>query len=245
LRSSFNQSKVDESNISMDDPEYSQSNIGSRAGLFELVNSNDSLEKALSGSQEGSFGFLANNGGEKREEISKTGSSTPVETVPPGFEGQEIDAPQKALQRDVNHVFREIDQSVEYTLLTLCSIAAILAFAELLGDKEMFAKASLCAHELSRDFISNTLKTVWDLLNKELPQQTTLSAIRNPNELKVLIQTLINLRSVNGIAPKLRMRKLHYKFSTLHTFFSLVDIHLFPNFANVHKEGSFQTNLVR
>ena len=186
-----------------------------------------------------SFNFLANietAGGVDAK--PKTGSSTPVEQVV--NEGlQEIDEPLKALQRDVNHVFREVDQSTEYTLLTMCGIAAILAFAELLDDREMFSKAILCAHELSRDFISNTLKTVWDLLNKELPQKTTLAAIRNPEELKTLLQSLINLRAVNGIPPKLRMRKLHHKFATLHTLFTLVDIHIFPNSTSAHKEGNF------
>ena len=172
-------------------------------------------------------------------EKAKSGNSTPIEHLHiEGLQAKEIDEPLKALQRDVNHVFREVDQSIEYTLLTLCSIAAVLAFAELLGDKEMFTKASLCAHELSRDFISNTLKTVWDLLNREIPQKTTLAAIRNPSDLKGLIQTLISLRAVDGVAPKLRMRKLHYKFSTLHLFFTLIDIHIFPNFAHAHKEGN-------
>ena len=73
---------------------------------------------------------------------------------------------------------------------------------------------------------NNTIYNPW-LLNREIPQKTTLAAIRNPNDLKGLIQTLINLRAVDVVAPKLRMRKLHYKFSTLHLFFTRIDIHIF------------------
>ena len=195
-------------------------------------------------SNKGSFQFLVNDN--DNEELGKTGTSTPEEQIPAtgqGLMAGTIDEPHLALQRDVNHVFREVDQSTEYTLLTMCSIAGMLAFSELLQDREVFAKANMIAHDLSRDFISNTLKTVWDLLNKEMPEETTLAGIRNPNDLKNLIHNLINLRAVNGVPPKLRMRKLHHKFATLHVMFTLVDIHIFPNFVLAHKGGSSMNHI--
>jgi hypothetical protein len=149
----------------------------------------------------------------------------------------ELDEPKKSLQRDVNHVFRDVDKSTEYTLVALSSIAAILSFAELLSDTQSFAKASMWAHELSQDFISNTLKTVWDLLQIEIPEVTTLERLRTPSELKILLSHLISLREVNGVIPKFRFRKLYQKFTVIHEFFLLLDIHIFPNFANIHKEG--------
>jgi hypothetical protein len=216
---------------------------GSKYGLFEAP---ALAEGEQSGSLNGSFSFLASNPTEVKkegEENQRSGTVTPEEeetTIQlPADEAGKTDEPLLALQRDVNHVFREVDESTEYTLLTICSIAAVLAFAEFLGDKETFQKASIWAHELSKDFISNTLKTVWDLLNREIPQKNSLAALRNPTELKSLIQYLLALRSVNGVTPKLRMRKIPQKFATLHIFFTLVDIHIFPNFAPVHKDGMF------
>ncbi|KAJ3304526.1 pre-mRNA-processing factor 17 [Kappamyces sp. JEL0829] len=211
----------------------------SETGLYESQHSMGEEQEVKSG--RASFSFLGNS--VEPEKKDQSGAATPDEeplpvtetTAIPEFDAAE--EPLKALQRDVNHVFREVDQSTEYTLLTMCSIAAILAFAELLGDKEMFSKALTWAHDLSKDFISNTLKTVWDLFNREIPHKTTLSALRNPTELKGLLQYLIAQRAVNGVPPKLRMRKLHQKFATLHLFFTLVDIHIFPNFYPVHKEG--------
>ena len=221
---------------------FSQADLSMRkseAGLYELTDQ-DGADGSLKGSNRGSFSFLASALTETTAP-PKSGSATPDEDPTEIIQQVDISTtlnePVKALQRDVNHVFREVDQSTEYTLLTLCSITAVLSFAELLGDKEMFAKALNWAHDLSKDFISNTLKTVWDLLNKEIPNKTTLAALRNPTDLKGLLQYLIASRSVDGVPPKLRMRKLHQKFATLNMFFTLVDIHIFPNFAPVHKEG--------
>ncbi|KAI8897875.1 WD40-repeat-containing domain protein [Globomyces pollinis-pini] len=143
----------------------------------------------------------------------------------------------RALQRDVDHVFKEVDQCTEYILVAMCSVSAILGFAELLDDQEMFRKATQWAHEISQGFVSNTLKTVWDLFNREIPHETTLATLRNPTELKGLLLKLIKLREVDGMVPKLKYRKLYHKFATLHDIFTLMDIHIFPNFVFVHKEG--------
>lgn len=216
-----------------------RSKSNSQYGIFE----NTDVAEGPAGSTHGSFAFLANAEEVTKDidDIPKSGEITPAdleEVEIPIVDAVEVsDEPLRALQRDVNHVFREVDESTEYTLLAMCSIAAVLSFSELLGDKETFQKASAWAHDLSKDFISNTLKTVWDLFNKEIPQKTNLATLRNPSELKVLIQHLITLRTTNGSPPKLRMRKLYQKFSTLHMFFTLVDVHIFPNFTPVHKEG--------
>ncbi|KAJ2994946.1 hypothetical protein HDV02_001175 [Globomyces sp. JEL0801] len=148
----------------------------------------------------------------------------------------------RALQRDVDHVFKEVDQCTEYILVAMCSVSAILGFAELLDDQEMFRKATQWAHEISQGFVSNTLKTVWDLFNREIPHETTLATLRNPTELKGLLLKLIKLREVDGMVPKLKYRKLYHKFATLHDIFTLMDIHIFPNFVFVHKEDIRESN---
>ncbi|KAJ3272983.1 Pre-mRNA-processing factor 17 [Terramyces sp. JEL0728] len=140
-------------------------------------------------------------------------------------------------QSDINIVYAKIDQCTEYALLAMCGIAAILGFAELLGEKDTFMKANLWAHEISQEFVSNTLKSVWDLLHLEIPKSVTLAKLRDPMQLKVLFLEMAQLRQNNGVVPKLPSRKIYQKFSTLHDTFKLVDIHIFPNFAQVHKEG--------
>jgi hypothetical protein len=191
-------------------------------------------------SRKGSFQFLAKSNSEPKVAIERENSekSDVAEVAVPPVDGPPTDEPIKALRRDIDHVFREIDHCCEYTLVAMSSIAAVLSFAELLGDKEAFTKSNLIAHEISQGFVSNTMKTIWDLLNRELPFQTTLAVLRDPIEFKALMQQMIALRAVDGVIPKLKIRKLHHKIATIHELFVLVDIHLFPNFANVHKEGS-------
>lgn len=201
----------------------------------------NTLDSSSPSSKHGSFSFLAKSQKPATPEEGKDPADSSEKSdngeEPANVTEQLSDEPIKALQRDVDHVYREVDRCTEYTLVAMSSIAAILSFAELLNDKETFAKASMWAHEMSQDFISNTLKTVWDLLNKEIPQKTSLAALRDPSELKELLVQLSVLRAVDGVAPKLRVRKLYQKFATIQEFFRLVDIHIFPNFAQVHSEG--------
>ncbi|KAJ3262020.1 hypothetical protein HK103_003863 [Boothiomyces macroporosus] len=143
----------------------------------------------------------------------------------------------KRTHNDINIIYSKVDQCTEYALLAMSGIAAILGFAELLGDKETFLKANLWAHEISQEFVSNTLKTVWDLLHLEIPKLVTLSKLRDPMQLKLLFQEIGQLRTASGLGPKLPSRKIYQKFSTLHDAMRLADIHIFPNFAHVHKEG--------
>ena len=113
----------------------------------------------------------------------------------------------------------------------------ILSIAELLKDRATFAKYSNYVHDLSMDFVSNTLKSVWDLLNKELPGQVTLADLRNPNALRLKIRKILELRRKDGKIPKFRIRKLHFKFALLHDMLTMMDIFILPNFVAAHKEG--------
>lgn len=187
------------------------------------------------------FEFLSVSSGkleQKVEEaIARTAASTPEEIVE-AVSNDRLPSSIFALQRDINHVFEEVDRSIEYTMLAMCSIGALLAFAELLNDRVMFSKATLWAHEISKGFISSTLKSIWDLLKKEIPQKVTLATLRDPLELKILLKMVSCLRHGNNIQPKLRTKKLHQKLTCLNVFFTLVDIHVFPNFAAVHREGN-------
>ena len=154
-----------------------------------------------------------------------------------GF-SETIDETHRALQRDVNHMFAEVDQCLEYTLICMSNILMVLTFAELLGEKELFAKFCNFAHELSMEFVSNTLKASWDLINKEIPGDVTLGDIRDPARLKEVIKKMLDRRSGNEYVPKNRMRKISFKFATLHDMFVATDIHIFPNFIEANKEGT-------
>lgn len=100
------------------------------------------------------------------------------------------------------------------------------------------------------DFISNTLKTTWTLLNLEIPQEMSMSSLRDMKKLGESLKRLGELRRVNGQVPKLRSRKLHFKFTILNDALKIVDVNLFPNFLHAHVEGvkcanfsSFDSNL--
>jgi WD40 repeat protein len=113
----------------------------------------------------------------------------------------------------------------------------VMSLAELLNDKETYSKYAQFAHELSMDFVSNTLKAVWDLLNKELPGQVSLAELRNLNVLRLKIRRTLELRKKDGKVPKFKIRKLHFKFALLHDMFTMTDIFIFPNFVAAQKDG--------
>jgi hypothetical protein len=93
---------------------------------------------------------------------NKTGVSAPV--PPQGFNMgmtppkpavgafhhvMEFEDTKKALQRDVNHVFAELDRALDYTLVCISNVLLVLSFAEILKDTPYFTKYMNYAHELS------------------------------------------------------------------------------------------------
>ncbi|KAJ3023996.1 hypothetical protein HKX48_008610 [Thoreauomyces humboldtii] len=144
----------------------------------------------------------------------------------------------RGIQSDINHIYVQLDRSTDYTLVCLSTAFCALTFSQVLGNQETFLKYSVQAQELSMDFVSNTLKAVWDLLNRELPTEVSLQDLRHPELLKVQLERVIELRRVpGGKLPRYRWRKLYRKFALLHELFTSVDAHLFPNFLVAHKEG--------
>ncbi|KAJ1534336.1 hypothetical protein HK096_003986 [Nowakowskiella sp. JEL0078] len=143
-----------------------------------------------------------------------------------------------ALHRDINLLYKHIDRCTEYTLVNLSCAITVLSFAQLLQKSEIFNKFTVQIHEISNDFVSNTLKTLWDVLNKELPSEISLADIRNPSTLYSQIQAIIQRRTeLTGRKPRLRISKIHLKLGLLHELLSSTDIFLFPQFAWAHKEG--------
>ncbi|KAJ3146852.1 hypothetical protein HDU86_008348 [Geranomyces michiganensis] len=144
----------------------------------------------------------------------------------------------RGIQSDINHIYVQLDRSTDYTLVCLSTAFCVLTFSQVLGNQELFLKYSAQAQELSMDFVSNTLKAVWDLLNKELGVDVALQDLRHPELLKIQLQKVVELRkTAAGKLPRYRWRKLYRKFQLLHELFTSVDAHLFPNFVVAHKEG--------
>ncbi|KAI8587990.1 WD40-repeat-containing domain protein [Geranomyces variabilis] len=144
----------------------------------------------------------------------------------------------RGIQSDINHIYVQLDRSTDYTLVCLSTAFCVLTFSQVLGNQELFLKYSVQAQELSMDFVSNTLKAVWDLLNKELGVDVALQDLRHPELLKIQLEKVIELRkTAAGKLPRYRWRKLYRKFQLLHELFTSVDAHLFPNFLVAHKEG--------
>eukprot|EP00842_Homolaphlyctis_polyrhiza_P004484 jgi/Hompol1/5036/HPOL_004113-RA len=209
---------------------------GSQTSLASDHENRESMEPRASTLGNGQQGFNFLNS-------SVTAGSAQSGTIiegPGGFSqaAENMDDSKRALQRDVNHIFAEVDRCTEYSLVCMSSVLVVLAFAEILDEKEVYNKFCNLAHELSMDFVSNTLKTTWDLLNKEIPTEVTLASLRDPYALRDVLKRLLELRTVNGRVPKYRMRKLFYKFAMLHDIFRATDIHIFPNFVAAHKEGA-------
>ncbi|KAJ3031048.1 hypothetical protein HK097_005513, partial [Rhizophlyctis rosea] len=141
----------------------------------------------------------------------------------------------RQIQRDINYIYSEVDRTTDFTLVCLSTIIVVLSFSQLLDRKETFTKYLQNAHELSMDFVSNTLKTVWDLLNRELPTTIELRDVRDPFRLRDRLADITRLRQYpSGRLPRLKSRKLYRKFALLHDLFTSVDVHLFPNFIAAH-----------
>lgn len=168
------------------------------------------------------------------------GFNMPAGSVRKGvlYEAPGAEDVRRALQRDINQMYVQVDRSTDYTLVCLSTAFCVLTFSQILGQQETFLKFSTQAQELSMDFVSNTLKTVWDLLNRELPGELTLQDLRHPELLRLQIERVVELRkTASGRIPKYRWRKLARKFALLHELFTSVDVHLFPNFCKAHRDG--------
>lgn len=143
----------------------------------------------------------------------------------------------RSLQKDINHIYAEIYKSFDFTMACISTTMLIMSFSEMLGDKETYKKCISQAHDLSDGFVSNTLKTIWDLLNKEL-QCVTLQDLRDPERFKNKINEVIALREVDGKTPQFKFRRLNKKFVLVHELFTAFDIFLFPNFVAAHRENT-------
>ncbi|KAJ3129538.1 hypothetical protein HK098_001014 [Nowakowskiella sp. JEL0407] len=180
-------------------------------------------------------------------EIKVNSTSAPTEQAPISFNffpgkgltmSSDVNEDKISKHRDLNILYREIDKSTEYTLVCVSCAIVVLSFSQLLESREKFAKYTSFVSELASEFVSSTLKTFWDVLNHEIPNQVSLSDIRHPHTLLLKIRQVIKQRAaLTGRTPRLRISKIHRKFALLHELFSSVDIHLFPQFIWAHKEG--------
>ncbi|KAJ3344240.1 kinetochore-associated Ndc80 complex subunit nuf2 [Gonapodya sp. JEL0774] len=147
------------------------------------------------------------------------------------------------LQSDLEVVYADLDRSVDYTLICVGNILVVLAIAELLRDEVTFRNYVSHAVEISGAFVSNTLKTVWDLLRKEVPRESlTLADLREPLLLRSVVRRVAELRtpppSAEAPYPKLAkipIRKIHRKVQLLHSLLVSVDVQLLPRFVLAHK----------
>lgn len=62
------------------------------------------------------------------------------------------------LQQDLDIVFTKVDLCTDYTLIHIVCISIILALTQLKDDKVQYNNACQLGHEISMDFVSNTLK---------------------------------------------------------------------------------------
>ena len=165
------------------------------------------------------------------------------------------------LRADINHIYNDVDKSTDYTLLCISISILILGFAELENDQKLFTQYLTYLHEISAEFISNTLKTVWDLLHQELPEEDlTFSDLRDPEKLRICLKEIIEVRLLTNssflgltklddgvmenvddknpaVMKEFPWMKLYRKFALVHMLLTSVDIHVLPTFISAHKTG--------
>ncbi|KXS22116.1 WD40 repeat-like protein [Gonapodya prolifera JEL478] len=155
----------------------------------------------------------------------------------------DMDETLRNLRSDIEVVYSDIDRSVDYTLICVGNILVVLAIAELLKDETTFRSYVGHAVEISTAFVSNTLKTTWDLLRREVPRESlTLADLREPLLLRSVVRKVAELRTPQATAEvpnpklyKIPIRKIHRKVQLLHTLLTSVDVHLLPRFVLAHK----------
>ncbi|KAI8800721.1 hypothetical protein BJ742DRAFT_859821 [Cladochytrium replicatum] len=144
----------------------------------------------------------------------------------------------RALLRDINHIYREVDKATEYTLVAVTCGIVVLGFSQLLRNREKYAKMLQMLNELGCEFVATVVKTVYDLLSRELPGEIETADVRHPPTLKAKLKKINELRrSETGSKPNIRTNKLHSKFALLNDLFSTIDVHVFPHFVWGHQEG--------
>lgn len=152
------------------------------------------------------------------------------------------------LRNDVNTVLNDIDKATDYTLLCMVNLCVILTFSEILKQKDVYTKNIMNAHKISADFISSTLKSVYDVLGKQLPASDAIQYIdiRDLTQLRTRFKDLTKIWSAQMAAdinaadhPKktYKFLKISRKFEFLHALFAGMDIHIFPRFVDAHKGG--------
>lgn len=102
---------------------------------------------------------------------------------------------EKITKRDINFVLHLVDRSTDYTIICLINTMVVLAFAEILGLKDIYEKINSHVHEFAADFISGTLKAVWDALRKEFSNGVDLNEIRDLNAFKTRLGEMMDCRA--------------------------------------------------
>lgn len=154
------------------------------------------------------------------------------------------------LRMDIHNVMRDIDKATDYTLLCIVNLSVILCFSEILKQKQVYTKNMLNAHKISADFVSNTLKSLYDILGKQLRGSDGIqfTDIRDLSRLKARLKEVVKLwtsqidaeaEAAGTEAPKIvyKFLKLSSKFELLNDMLSAFDIHIFPRFVLAHKGG--------
>ena len=112
--------------------------------------------------------------------------------------------------------------------------------------KDIYTKHLLQIHQVVADFISNTLKAVYDLLKKQLVNDVEFNDVRDLSSLRIRMKEMIHLWE-NQISDEpfaqeqgskaYKFTKITRKFEFLHDLLSGLDIYIFPRFVQAHKEG--------
>lgn len=142
------------------------------------------------------------------------------------------------MQTRINRIYVKIDRATNQTISAILNCLIIMALSELLNLENNFERYHMQANEIAMDFVSTELKTIWDLIRKEIPHsEMELSHLRNPTTMGRFIQRVIDLRAVGGVSPRFKIRKLHKKITLIHELLTSIDINILPNFVVAHKEG--------
>jgi len=159
-------------------------------------------------------------------------------------------------EEDIDFMLIEIDHSMDYILMCISNILVVLSFATILDKKEILQKYIIQANEIAKDFITNTLKNLWDILHLEIPMyRLNLVGLRDMTKLSEYLKEIIHHHNTGAVEKKraqstFKVQKIHHKFQLFHYICTCLDIQILPVFMDAHPGGvktmepsSFDKNL--
>jgi hypothetical protein len=167
---------------------------------------------------------------------SRGNLALPSPKAPPSSSTPNYQPSEEELKRlDIDAIFFDLSCSLDLLLACAVSCIVVITFAELINDRQLYTRYVSNTHDLSTMFVSTTLRTIWDLLKRALPDCVLgkdLGALREE------LQKLLKTRTYKpGDKHFIALSKLPSKVAVFDCMLNGIDVFLFPTSVNAHREG--------